>query len=124
MSGSNSQKWIVIAATILVGVFLLVGVLDAWPLRKGPKKGFGNVRTDISMIGMAISTFVAIKGRLPESLDELAVEGTDGAALLDKRNLKDPWGTPFQYKKITKYKYEVRSAGPDRQINTDDDITN
>lgn len=81
-------------------------------------------RTSIQAICTAIDTFDATKSRLPESLDELTVESADAAALLDKQGLNDAWGTPFQYKKVTKFKYEVRSAGPDAQMNTEDDITN
>jgi len=81
-------------------------------------------RTSIANISTAIATFDATKSRLPESLDELTVEDSGGAALLDKRNLNDSWGTPFQYKKLGKFKYEVRSAGPNASMGDEDDLTN
>lgn len=80
--------------------------------------------TSIRAIQTAVSTFDATKSRLPESLDEMTVESTDSAALLDKANLNDSWGHPFQYKKISKFKCEIRSAGPDGQMGTEDDLTN
>lgn len=81
-------------------------------------------RTSIGAIGSAIQTYEIKMGRFPNSLDDLTVETESSAALLKKDNLNDTWGTPFQYKKLTKYSYEIRSAGPDAQFNTEDDITN
>ena len=37
--------------------------------------------------------------------------------------MTDPWGTPFRYR-LMSGKPEVRAAGPDRQFDTQDDITN
>ena len=81
-------------------------------------------RTSISGICTAVDAFDATKSKLPESLDEMTVDTADAAGLLDKRNLNDSWGTPFKYKKISKFKYEVRSAGPNAQMDDEDDITN
>ena len=81
-------------------------------------------RASIKAICTAVDTFDATKSRLPESLDEMTVETADTAALLNKSSLNDSWGNPFVYKKISKFKYEVRSAGPDGQMGTDDDLTN
>ena len=87
----------------------------------------GNVnatRANICAIATAINTFDACSGRLPDSLDELTKKSGDNAALLDKKFLKDSWGHLFQYKKMDKYKYEIRSAGPDGELGTADDLTN
>ena len=81
-------------------------------------------RTETKAISTAIDVFQAVKKRLPESLDELTVETADSAALLNKSSLNDSWGNPFRYKKIDKYKYEIRSAGPDGKMDTADDLTN
>ena len=81
-------------------------------------------RTSISAICTAVDAFEATKSRLPDSLDELTVESADAGALLSKSNLNDAWGTPFQYKKINKFKYEVRSAGPNAQMGDDNDLIN
>ncbi len=81
-------------------------------------------RASISGISTAVGTFEATKSRLPDSLDELCAESGDSAALLDKANLNDSWGTPFQYKKTGKFKYEIRSAGPDRNVGSEDDLLN
>lgn len=81
-------------------------------------------RTSINAIKTAVDAYDATKSRLPESLEELTAETPDAPALLDKASLNDSWGTPFQYKKVTKFKYEIRSAGPDAQMGTEDDLTN
>ena len=112
----------------LLLVVTILGILAAVVVvnftGQGEKARINATRTSISNIGVAISAFDAAKSRLPESLDELTVEDANGAAMLDKKNLNDSWGTPFQYKKISKFKYEVRSAGADAQMGTEDDITN
>ena len=112
----------------LLLVVTILGILAAVVVvnftGKGDQARREATRTSIAAIGTAVSTFDATKSRLPESLDELTVETADGAALLDKGNLNDSWGHPFQYKKISKFKFEVRSAGPDGQMGTEDDITN
>jgi len=81
-------------------------------------------RTSIAAICTAVDIFDATKSRLPNSLDELTEETSERGALLDKAKLNDAWGTLLQYKKISKFKYEIRSAGPDLQTGTEDDLTN
>lgn len=81
-------------------------------------------RASIAAICTAADTYDATKSRLPESLDELCAGDDNNPALLNKSNLNDSWGHPFQYKKVSKFKYEIRSAGPDGQMGTEDDLFN
>ena len=82
-------------------------------------------RTSIDAIKTAVQAYEASTTSLPQSLDDLTKDQPDGRPpLLEKNKLNDQWGKPVQYKKIGKYKYEIRSAGPDGNINTEDDITN
>ncbi len=81
-------------------------------------------RASIANIALAVQNYEVRMGRFPESLDELTVDTEYAAAPLDKNKLNDAWGTPFQYRKLDKYKFEIRSAGPDCQMGTEDDITN
>jgi hypothetical protein len=37
-------------------------------------------------------------------------------------NLLDAWGTPFHFHPISRHALEIRSAGPDRELFTEDDI--
>ncbi len=80
----------------------------------------------IATISLAIQLYgLSHNNELPDSLDELTVAPSeDVEAPLDKNSLSDSWGQPIQYKKLSKVKYELRSGGPDKQIGTEDDLTN
>lgn len=81
-------------------------------------------RTSISSIKTAIGLYEVSMGKFPNSLDDMTVEIGSKPALLEKDSLFDSWGTAFQYKKTGVGKFEIRSAGPDGQFNTEDDVTN
>ncbi|HMP73919.1 MAG TPA: type II secretion system protein GspG, partial [Kiritimatiellia bacterium] len=36
--------------------------------------------------------------------------------------LLDPWGTPYFFHHLSRNRLEIRSAGPDREFHTDDDL--
>lgn len=42
----------------------------------------------------------------------------------DQGRLTDPWGTPFDIHPLSSSAIEIRSAGPDRQMHTADDLHN
>ena len=44
------------------------------------------------------------------------------ARLNDKGELVDPWRTPYFFHQLSAREMEIRSAGPDRRLWTDDDI--
>jgi hypothetical protein len=46
----------------------------------------------------------------------------DHPAINDRGELCDRWGTPFFFHALSGTRMEIRSAGPDRKLNTDDDI--
>ena len=77
-------------------------------------------RSSISAIRTAVNVYEITTTAFPDSLDQLTVGDPPP---LRKDQLNDAWGTPFQYKKLTRTTFEIRSAGPDRQMGTDDDIT-
>ncbi len=82
-------------------------------------------RGTIATISQAIQMYGLSHSGLPDSLDELTVSPNDDVeAPLDKNALFDGWGRPIQYKKLSKVKYELRSGGLDKQIGTEDDLTN
>lgn len=47
----------------------------------------------------------------------------DHAALDPDGNLRDRWGTPYFFHKLTGQLVDISSAGPDRRFGTDDDFT-
>ena len=82
-------------------------------------------RGTIATISQAIQLYGLTHSGLPDTLEDLTVAPSDDVeAPLDKGSLADAWGQPIQYKKLGKVKYELRSGGPDKQIGTEDDLTN
>ena len=108
-------------------VMMIIGVLATVVVVQ-----FGNIgrdaritatRASIQAITTAAKTFELKAGYYPKSMEEMQTPiGSDDEALLPK-NLADQWGTPFQYK-LNGNSFEIRSAGPDRQMGSQDDLTN
>jgi hypothetical protein len=46
----------------------------------------------------------------------------DGNRVNEKGELVDPWGTPYFFHQLSGTEMEVRSAGPDKKLWTDDDL--
>lgn len=83
-------------------------------------------RASISAISTAIDMYEIDTGRIPASLNNL-VSGS-GEPNWNGPYLKggvpaDPWGTQFSLEKKGSGQYVVRSAGPDLQMGSSDDIT-
>ena len=85
------------------------------------RKNSVNIRGGIASIQTAVRMYEVANSALPDNLDQLTV---GERPLLKKEQLFDPWGTAYQYKKVNKYDFEIRSAGPDKKFGTEDDITN
>ena len=114
------------AGFTLVELLLVITILGILAAMVVPKFGgqSESARSSISGIATAVSTYEVQVGRFPDSLEDLTVETETRGALLDKGNLADAWGNPFQYRKVSKFKFEIRSAGPDGQMGNEDDIIN
>ncbi len=112
----------------LLLVVTILGILAAVVVvnfaGQGEESRRNATRASIAAISTAIQAYEVRMGRYPDGLDDLAVATENMPALLDKNRLNDSWGTPFQYKKTGKYEFEIRSAGPDAQMGTEDDLTN
>jgi general secretion pathway protein G len=80
-------------------------------------------RGNIAAIGQAVELYRINMNRMPTSLQDLTKESEDFEAPLSEVPL-DAWANPFQFKKVGKFKYEIRSGGPDGSIGGDDDLTN
>ncbi|WP_029190886.1 type II secretion system protein GspG [Verrucomicrobium spinosum] len=88
----------------------------------------------IQYVEKAIYMYRQVMGGIPTGHNELVVnallgENEKGAALLPKDcpaivkgELVDEWGTPYWFHSVTSKDMEVRSAGPDRELFTDDDV--
>ena len=80
-------------------------------------------RTSIAAIEQAARMFEIRTGKYPDSIDQLTQPLGDRPALLDKKAMNDQWGNAFSYKKTSNF-IEIRSAGKDGAMNTQDDILN
>lgn len=79
--------------------------------------------TDVRLIADAIRSYRAKNGKLPESLTVLATKDERGRSELEELP-QDPWGNDYDLREGDRaIDWEVRSAGPDGKIDTDDDVT-
>lgn len=111
---------------VLVGsvVYLLVGNVDVARTSR--------VDADFQAIATQLRTYEMMNMRMPPSLEAL-VRRPSGAdtprrwvQLLERIPL-DPWGEPYEYRnpgRLNPRGYDLISKGPDRQLGTEDDITN
>lgn len=103
---------------------ILAGVVAVNVAGHGEKSRVAATRQSIANIETAIRMYEVTNGMFPDSLDQLTVGTDEVAAPLKKEGLNDSWGTAFQYKKTSRTSYEVRSAGPDKNMSSADDLTN
>ncbi len=112
-------------AEILV-VIVILGMLAAVALVKTQgltgEAGVSATRQSIAAIKTACDMYEIRTGKYPDSIDALTQPVGDRPAALEKKP-QDAWGKDFQLRKTEKG-VEIRSAGPDGNFNTQDDITN
>lgn len=106
--------------TALILVSLLVGACNRRP------EGQPSMLGKLDAVAMALETFKVDHDRFPATLDELlpATNGLGGGALsgyIRPEGLVDSWGQRLNYTAQTNG-YELRSAGPDCDFRTADDI--
>ena len=83
-------------------------------------------RGSIANISTAVDMYEVDTGQLPSSLQNLVTSSGEpnwNGPYLRGGIPADAWGTAFQYSSQSAKSYEIRSAGPDKQIGNDDDIT-
>ena len=81
-------------------------------------------RQTILAIDQAVTVYNTKVGHMPKDISDLTKPINDSKqGLLKSKDVNDAWGNPFDFKEEGK-KYTIRSAGPDGQMNTEDDITN
>lgn len=107
---------------VIAIIGILAGIVVPNIAGKPGEAKIAAARSSIGGIITAVNAYEVAAAKFPDSLDDLTVETDTRAALLKKDKLIDAWGTPYQYTKKTRFTFEVRSAGPDGQMNTEDDI--
>lgn len=81
-------------------------------------------KTNCTMIASAVRSYYSKNGVLPETLEELWEKDEQGRSELEPVG-DDPWGTPYELLPgDTPRDFEVISCGPDKQPETEDDISN
>ena len=81
-------------------------------------------RSQIGEIEKAVQIYsMQHNGKFPNSIEDLVTGTEDHPGLLKIANIIDNWGTPYGYSRIGK-KIRLSSAGPDRKMGTQDDMTN
>jgi general secretion pathway protein G len=112
----------IMLVVVIIGVLAaVVAVNTTW---QGKMARINATRASIQNIGTAVQLYEQESGRWPTSLGELTVATQHRPGLLQANNLKDSWGVDFQFKMKNEFEYEIRSAGPDGQMGTEDDVTN
>lgn len=77
----------------------------------------------IALGGNPVGTNAEITASLlGDNLKQLKLELPRDAKLNDEQELCDPWGTPWFFHQLSGTKMEIRSAGKDRKLYTDDDF--
>ncbi len=115
----------VLLVVVIIGI--LVGV--AMPRLSGRvlQSQISSTRSSINNIALATDLYEVDNGRYPESLQALITRGSEanwnGPYLREARIPQDAWGLEFRYARRDNG-VEIRSAGPDGQFGTDDDIWN
>lgn len=84
-------------------------------------------KTEIATVKAALQTYRLNYSNYPTQLSALWEKPGDATAdwkpTLDKPLVNDPWNQNYTYQ-LKGDSFEIRSNGPDRQPNTEDDITN
>lgn len=74
-------------------------------------------KTNMAYLAREVHSFIAMQGRPPENLKELQEFRRIPLSTLDA------WGTKIGYKRLSEEEFRLISAGPDRNFDTDDDIS-
>ena len=105
----------------ILGILATVAIMNVGGM--GEESRVSATRTSIAAIEQAARMFEIRTGKYPDSIDQLLQPMGDRPALLDKKAMNDQWGNPFTFKKTSNF-IEIRSAGKDGAMNTQDDILN
>ena len=74
-------------------------------------------KNEVLAIEQQVEMYKVQKKKCPKSMQDLKAAG------ITKKVKKDPWGTPYDIKcPGEESPIEVRSAGPDKELGSDDDI--
>ena len=105
---------------IVAGLTILICVLLAARHRRSCLE---ETRLGIAALQSAVEMYTEINERLPDNLNQL-LEGEAAYSIVRPWQPRDAWGIPLLYTGMDGERFEIRSAGPDKLMNTGDDLTN
>ena len=105
----------------ILGILATVAIMNVGGMSEEAR--VSATRTSIAAIEQAARMFEIRTGKYPDSIDQLLQPMGDRQPLLDAKSKNDQWGNPFAFKKTSNF-IEIRSAGSDGAMNTQDDILN
>ena len=127
-AGSRKSGFTLVEILLVVAILGILSGVAVISLKGRTKSAsISATRASIKAIQTAIDTYEVDNGAYPASLQGLLTKTSEnnwnGPYLKDGRTPKDAWGTEFGYS-LKGDSYEIRSAGPDTQMGSSDDITN
>jgi hypothetical protein len=113
---------------LAVLILAAVVVYFLWVAKAGKDKVIEEVRvfdkakhqlteTNMRSLAREIHSFIAMDGRAPKNLKELQ------AFRRVPLGTSDAWGIAIKYDRLTDEEFRLISAGPDREFDTEDDIS-
>ena len=94
----------------------------ALPKGAPESKGVRETKAQLANFGGAIDMFRMRHKKLPGTLEALTVTDSRNPHPFMKSIPKDPWGNAYEYRILSRSKYQLRSYGPDGEPETDDDV--
>lgn len=79
-------------------------------------------RRQMNVVSASINRYLAEKGTLPEVGTYEALIDVLSPGYLGPVIRVDAWSNPFRYRALSQNNYELRSAGPDGAVGTQDDL--
>lgn len=109
----------IMVVVLIIG--LLAGLVGINVIRYFEKAREKTAKTQMTMIEQALELYKMEQGHYPTT-DEGLLSLVRGGYLKGKEVPKDPWGSDYYYVSDGN-SFTLKSAGPDKSLGTEDDIT-
>jgi general secretion pathway protein G len=109
-------------------VIVIIGILATLVVPNvvgaGDEARAGTAKTNCTQIASAVKMYRSTKGKLPQSLQDLASDEEKGKAWYLENLPKDPWDHDYELREgNSRDEWEVVSGGPNGSIGDEDDIS-